>query len=107
MDHGNGERVNDRTHGQQFKARFLRISAPTSTEGIEKYLSSGSMFIGLTSPPSWRRRSQLCDEGGLRARNAGLLVRNPRGTHADYLAADAAVRGALWVCQPAGFVATA
>ncbi len=33
--------VNDRTHGQQFKARFLRTSPPTSAEGIEKYLSSG------------------------------------------------------------------
>src|SRR5271155_665981 len=37
----NGEWVNDRTHGQQFKARFLRTSAPTSADGIEKYLSSG------------------------------------------------------------------
>jgi len=36
-----GEWVNDRTHGQQFKARFLRTSPPTSTDGIEKYLSSG------------------------------------------------------------------
>jgi exodeoxyribonuclease V alpha subunit len=36
-----GEWVNDRTHGQQFKARFLRTSAPTSADGIEKYLSSG------------------------------------------------------------------
>jgi exodeoxyribonuclease V alpha subunit len=27
--------------GQQFKARFLRTSAPTSADGIEKYLSSG------------------------------------------------------------------
>src|SRR5580692_4502720 len=36
-----GEWVNDRTHGQQFKAQFLRTSAPTSAEGIEKYLSSG------------------------------------------------------------------
>ena len=25
-----GEWVNDRTHGQQFKARFLRFSAPSS-----------------------------------------------------------------------------
>jgi exodeoxyribonuclease V alpha subunit len=33
--------VNDRTHGQQFKARFLRTSAPTSIDGIQKYLSSG------------------------------------------------------------------
>jgi exodeoxyribonuclease V alpha subunit len=36
-----GEWVDDRTHGQQFKARFLRTSTPTSADGIEKYLSSG------------------------------------------------------------------
>ena len=28
-----GEWMNDRTHGQQFKARFLRTSAPTSIDG--------------------------------------------------------------------------
>ena len=33
--------VNDRTHGQQFKARYLSTSPPTSADGIEKYLSSG------------------------------------------------------------------
>ena len=36
-----GEWINDRTYGQQFKARFLRTSAPTSVDGIEKYLASG------------------------------------------------------------------
>jgi exodeoxyribonuclease V alpha subunit len=36
-----GEWVNDRTHGHQFKARFLRTTPPTSADGIEKYLSSG------------------------------------------------------------------
>src|SRR5213080_4273599 len=36
-----GDWVNDRTHGQQFKARFLRSSPPSSSDGIEKYLSSG------------------------------------------------------------------
>ena len=36
-----GEWVNDRTHGQQFKAKFLRTSLPNSADGIEKYLSSG------------------------------------------------------------------
>jgi exodeoxyribonuclease V alpha subunit len=41
-----GEWVNDRTHGQQFRARFMRTSAPTSVEGIEKYLSSG-MIRGI------------------------------------------------------------
>jgi len=41
-----GEWVNDRTHGQQFKARFLRASAPTTAEGIGKYLASG-MIRGI------------------------------------------------------------
>lgn len=41
-----GEWINDRTHGQQFKARFLRTSAPTSIDGIEKYLGSG-MIRGI------------------------------------------------------------
>src|ERR1700726_4116359 len=41
-----GEWVNDRTHGQQFKARFLRTSPPTSVDGIERYLSSG-MIRGI------------------------------------------------------------
>src|ERR1700719_2823045 len=36
-----GEWINDRTHGQQLKARFLRTSLPDSADGIEKYLSSG------------------------------------------------------------------
>jgi exodeoxyribonuclease V alpha subunit len=31
-----GEWTNDRTHGQQFRARFLKTSAPSSIEGIEK-----------------------------------------------------------------------
>ncbi|MEB3361570.1 MAG: helix-hairpin-helix domain-containing protein, partial [Synechococcaceae cyanobacterium] len=38
--------VNDRQHGQQFKAAFLRSSPPTSAEGIEKYLGSG-MIRGI------------------------------------------------------------
>ena len=41
-----GEWVNDRTHGQQFKTRFMRTSAPTSIDGIEKYLGSG-MIRGI------------------------------------------------------------
>src|SRR5205823_794188 len=38
--------VNDRTHGQQFKARFLKTTEPTSLDGIEKYLSAG-MIRGI------------------------------------------------------------
>jgi exodeoxyribonuclease V alpha subunit len=41
-----GEWINDRTHGPQFKARFMRTSAPSSLEGIEKYLASG-MIRGI------------------------------------------------------------
>ena len=41
-----GEWVNDHAHGQQFKARFMRTSAPTSIDGIERYLGSG-MIRGI------------------------------------------------------------
>src|SRR5215475_7641403 len=41
-----GDWVNDRTHGQQFKARFVRTSQPTSIDGIERYLGSG-MIRGI------------------------------------------------------------
>src|ERR1700733_6638600 len=41
-----GEWVNDRTHGQQYRARFLKTSEPTSLDGIEKYLGSG-MIRGI------------------------------------------------------------
>ncbi len=33
--------INDKTHGSQFKANFIKSSTPTSIEGIEKYLGSG------------------------------------------------------------------
>ena len=36
-----GRWVNDRTHGVQFRADFLRAAPPTTAEGIEKYLASG------------------------------------------------------------------
>ena len=41
-----GKWRNDRIHGQQFKARFLRTSAPDTVDGIEKYLASG-MIRGI------------------------------------------------------------
>jgi exodeoxyribonuclease V alpha subunit len=36
-----GEWTNDRVHGQQFRAAWLKTAAPTTLEGIEKYLASG------------------------------------------------------------------
>jgi exodeoxyribonuclease V alpha subunit len=41
-----GTWVNDRTHGVQFRASFLKAAAPTTIEGIEKYLGSG-MIRGI------------------------------------------------------------
>src|ERR671918_332988 len=41
-----GTWINDRTHGPQFKATFLRAAPPTTLEGIEKYLGSG-MIRGI------------------------------------------------------------
>lgn len=48
-----GDWVNDHTHGQQFKARFMRTSAPTSIDGMEKYLGSGMIH-----------RTGLCPKDG-------------------------------------------
>ncbi len=48
-----GEWTNDRNHGLQFKARFLKTSEPTSIEGIEKYLGSG-MIRGIG--PAYAKR---------------------------------------------------
>jgi exodeoxyribonuclease V alpha subunit len=41
-----GSWVNDRSHGVQFKAGFLRAAPPDSREGIERYLGSG-MIKGI------------------------------------------------------------
>ena len=41
-----GTWVNDRIHGVQFRASFLKVTAPTTVEGIEKYLGSG-MIRGI------------------------------------------------------------
>ena len=48
-----GAWVNDRTHGQQFRASFLKASPPTTLEGIERYLGSG-MIRGIG--PIYARR---------------------------------------------------
>ena len=41
-----GEWVNNRTYGPQFRSRFMKATAPTSIEGIERYLASG-MIRGI------------------------------------------------------------
>lgn len=39
--HATGAWVQDRVHGQQFKADWIRVSPPDSPEGLERYLGSG------------------------------------------------------------------
>ena len=41
-----GTWTNDRTHGLQFRAAFLKATPPTTIEGIERYLGSG-MIRGI------------------------------------------------------------
>jgi exodeoxyribonuclease V alpha subunit len=41
-----GSWVNDREHGLQFRASFLRTAPPTTSKGIERYLASG-MIRGI------------------------------------------------------------
>src|SRR5467141_4044096 len=48
-----GAWVNDRTHGVQFRASFLKAMPPTTAEGIEKYLGSG-MIRGIG--PAYARK---------------------------------------------------
>ena len=64
-----GEWVNDRTHGQQFKAKFLRTSLPDSADGIEKYLSSG-MIRGVG--PVYAKKPITSSKAG------GLIGNRPR-----------------------------
>ena len=50
--------VNDRTHGVQFRADFLRSAPPTTAEGIEKYLASGDATGPVARRPRADRRPQ-------------------------------------------------
>src|SRR5690349_18891769 len=59
--HASGTWVNDRTHGLQFRAAFLRAAPPTTAEGIEKYLGSG-MVKGI-GPVYAKRLVQTFGEG--------------------------------------------
>ncbi len=44
---------NDRTHGLQFRAAFLKVTPPTTLDGIERYLGSG-MIRGIG--PAYAKR---------------------------------------------------
>src|SRR5262249_14696928 len=52
---------NDRTHGVQFRASFLKIAAPTTVEGIEKYLGSG-MIRGIGPVYARKLGQAFCED---------------------------------------------
>src|SRR5919202_1260467 len=56
-----GSWVNDRVHGVQFRADFLKATAPNTAEGIEKYLASG-MIRGV-GPAYAKKLVQAFGEG--------------------------------------------
>ena len=74
-----GDWVNDRTHGQQFKARFLRTSPPTSADGIEKYLSSG-MIRGV-GPVYAKKLVRAFGEQSLRHHRSNARPATRSGRH--------------------------
>ena len=62
--------VNDRTHGVQFKASFLKATAPTTVEGIEKYLGSG-MIRGIG--PVYAKISVMAASSTIRVISLALI----------------------------------
>jgi exodeoxyribonuclease V alpha subunit len=65
----NGNWINDRTHGVQFRASFLKATAPTTIEGIEKYLGSG-MIRGI-GPVYAKKLVARLWRGGVRGHRGG------------------------------------
>ena len=55
-----GSWTNDRTHGLQFRATFLKATPPTTLDGIERYLGSG-MIRGI-GPAYAKRLVQACGD---------------------------------------------
>jgi hypothetical protein len=58
--------------GQQFKARFMRTSAPSSIEGIEKYLASG-MIRGI-GPVYARKMVKALSEAVFVPHACGMII---------------------------------
>jgi hypothetical protein len=70
---------NHREHGLQFRAAFLRVTAPTSAEGMEKYLGSG-LIKGIG--PTFAQRLRATRPRGIARDGRGLSSRGRRRDHA-------------------------
>ena len=115
-----GEWTNDRTHGQQFRARFLKTSAPSSIEGIEKYLGSGmirgigpvyarrmvrlfgkDVFDIIEASPERLRRSTASVRCGLpRSRRPGRIRRSSARSWSSCISMASAPRGRCASSRP-------
>src|ERR1700760_4258757 len=64
-----GSWINDRTHGAQFRASFLKATAPTRVEGIEKYLGSGMIrgFVRFMRRSSYAPLARPCSRSSSRS----------------------------------------
>src|SRR6266700_6698348 len=103
-----GEWVNDRTHGQQFKARFLRTSPPTSADGTPGQVRDAWLIDRRSSAEAphllLRAALEYCAAGGAKVatvmRHAGADTLNVRDIlvaepHRVWFASRALLRGPL------------
>ncbi len=103
-----GDWVNDRTHGQQFKARFLRTSPPTSADGTPGQVRDAWLIDRRSSAEAphllLRAALEYCAAGGAKVatvmRHAGADTLNVRDIlvaepHRVWFASRALLRGPL------------
>ncbi len=65
---------NDRTHGLQFRAAFLKVTPPTTLDGIERYLGSG-MIRGIG--PTYAKRLVKAFAEAVRRHRGRRQTRSP------------------------------
>jgi hypothetical protein len=67
-----GNWINDRTHGQQFKARFLKTSAPTSVEALPApSIRTKPHLVGL----AWSMQNRTPAPRSWSSRECGVIYR--------------------------------
>src|SRR5437762_8200115 len=74
-----GSWANDRTHGLQFRASFLKATAPTSPAAIEKYL--GSRMVRGIGPVLREKARRRLRRFGLRGHRAQPVQAAARARH--------------------------
>ena len=86
---------NDRTHDLQFRAKLLKTSAPTTLDGIEKYLSSG-IWKRRTRQPCSRLRHHRPQIARLRISGGGAAALNAAAISSIRASPAASAWSSLW-----------